>query len=158
MIRNIPSSAIAQAATTNRVPVADITVISNRMRRLRPDVVDELAESIAAQGLLHPITLRKRAIDGALVQRRAGERCHVGNGRTARGLTLDRPFRPARLLGRVGSVAINVVAILATTSLRSIHPLCLRRARLRLGMQPLVNLLALGLVRGPLGRREVGTD
>jgi N6-adenosine-specific RNA methylase IME4 len=67
MARNIPSSAIAQAATTNNVPVADITVIPDRMRRLRPDVVDELAESIAAQGLLHPITLRKRASDGAHV-------------------------------------------------------------------------------------------
>ena len=67
MARNIPSSAIAQAATTNGVPVADITVIPDRMRRLRPDVVDELAESIAAQGLLHPITLRKRASDGAHV-------------------------------------------------------------------------------------------
>jgi N6-adenosine-specific RNA methylase IME4 len=67
MTRNIPSTAIAQAATTNCVPVADITVIPNRMRRLRPDVVNELAESIAAQGLLHPITLRKRASDGAHV-------------------------------------------------------------------------------------------
>ena len=67
MARNIPSTAIAQAATTNGVPVADITVIPDRMRRLRPDVVDELAESIAAQGLLHPITLRKRASDGAHV-------------------------------------------------------------------------------------------
>ena len=67
MARNIPSSAIAQAATTNGVPVADITVIPDRMRRLRPDVVDELAELIAAQGLLHPITLRKRASDGAHV-------------------------------------------------------------------------------------------
>ena len=67
MARNIPSTAIAQAATTNGVPVADITVIPDRMRRLRPDVVDELAELIAAQGLLHPITLRKRASDGAHV-------------------------------------------------------------------------------------------
>ena len=67
MARNIPSTAIAQAATTNGVPVADITVIPNRMRRLRPDVVDELAKSIAAQGLLHPITLRKRASDGGHV-------------------------------------------------------------------------------------------
>jgi N6-adenosine-specific RNA methylase IME4 len=50
-----------------RRPVTDITVIPDRMRRLRPDVVDELAESIAAQGLLHPITLRKRASDGAHV-------------------------------------------------------------------------------------------
>jgi hypothetical protein len=32
-----------------------------------PDVVDELAESIAAQGLLHPITLSKCASDGAHV-------------------------------------------------------------------------------------------
>ena len=67
MARNIPSAVIAQAASTNGVPVADITVIPNRMRRLRPDVVEELAELIAAQGLLHPITLCKRAGDGAHV-------------------------------------------------------------------------------------------
>ena len=67
MARNIPSTAIAQAAITNGVPVADITVIPDRMRRLRPDVVDELAVSIAAQGLLHPITVRKRASDDAHV-------------------------------------------------------------------------------------------
>ena len=52
MVRNIPCSAIAQAVTTNGVPIAEITVIPDRMRRLRPEVVNELAESIAAQGLL----------------------------------------------------------------------------------------------------------
>jgi uncharacterized ParB-like nuclease family protein len=54
-------------AITNDVSVADIIVIPNRKRRLRLDVVNELAESIAAQGLLHPITLRKCASDGAHV-------------------------------------------------------------------------------------------
>ena len=67
MARNIPNTAVAQAATANGVPVADITVIPNRMRGFRPHVVDELAESIAARGLLHPITLRKGASDGAYV-------------------------------------------------------------------------------------------
>ena len=67
MARNMPSSAVAQAAATNGVPVADITVIPDRMRRFRPDVVDGLAKSIAARGLLHPITLRKGASDGAYV-------------------------------------------------------------------------------------------
>jgi N6-adenosine-specific RNA methylase IME4 len=35
-----------------------------RMRKLRPELVDELAESIRVQGLLHPIILRPRSRDG----------------------------------------------------------------------------------------------
>jgi N6-adenosine-specific RNA methylase IME4 len=36
----------------------DITIPADRMRRLRPEVVAELAESIAARGLLHAIIVR----------------------------------------------------------------------------------------------------
>src|SRR5262245_42275181 len=63
MARNIPSTAIAQAAIT----IAAIIVISDRMRQLRPEVVDELAESIKAQGLLCPILLRRRASGGLVL-------------------------------------------------------------------------------------------
>ena len=42
------------------IRVADIVVPHDRMRRLRPDKVDEIAASIAAQGLLQPIVLRPR--------------------------------------------------------------------------------------------------
>jgi hypothetical protein len=65
---NANSSAALQANSTGTtgtiVAVADIIVGPDR-RRLRPETVDQLAESIAAQGLLHPLTLRKRASDGA---------------------------------------------------------------------------------------------
>jgi N6-adenosine-specific RNA methylase IME4 len=37
-----------------------IAVLPDRMRELRPEVVDRLAESIRVQGLLHPIILRPR--------------------------------------------------------------------------------------------------
>ena len=39
------------------IPLRDIDVSPNRMRRLRPEVVDDLAESIRANGLIHPITV-----------------------------------------------------------------------------------------------------
>ena len=39
------------------IPLLDIDVSPNRMRRLRPEVVDDLAESIRANGLIHPITV-----------------------------------------------------------------------------------------------------
>jgi N6-adenosine-specific RNA methylase IME4 len=45
---------------TADIRVADIVVPRDRMRRLRPEVVEELAASIAAQGLLQPIVLRPR--------------------------------------------------------------------------------------------------
>ena len=60
MARNIPSTASAQAIT-NRVRVAD------RLRRLRTDVVDDLARSIATRGLLHPNTVCKRGRDGGCI-------------------------------------------------------------------------------------------
>jgi ParB family chromosome partitioning protein len=40
------------------VPLGDIVVPPDRMRRLRPEKVDELAESIRACGLLQPVVLR----------------------------------------------------------------------------------------------------
>jgi N6-adenosine-specific RNA methylase IME4 len=43
-----------------RVRIADIVVSHDRMRKLRPEKVDEIAESVAAQGLLQPIVLRPR--------------------------------------------------------------------------------------------------
>jgi ParB/RepB/Spo0J family partition protein len=42
------------------IRVADIVVPQDRMRKLRPETVDEIAESIAAQGLIEPIILRPR--------------------------------------------------------------------------------------------------
>jgi protein gp37/ParB-like chromosome segregation protein Spo0J len=43
------------------------TLRADRLRRLRPETVDELAESISKQRLLHPIILYRRPSDGALV-------------------------------------------------------------------------------------------
>jgi N6-adenosine-specific RNA methylase IME4/ParB-like chromosome segregation protein Spo0J len=43
------------------VGLSGIAVKPDRLRRLRPEVVNELAESIRAQGLLHPIILRPRS-------------------------------------------------------------------------------------------------
>jgi ParB-like nuclease domain len=43
---------------TKIIRLADITVPPDRMRQLRPDLVDELAESIKHQGLLQPIIIR----------------------------------------------------------------------------------------------------
>jgi uncharacterized ParB-like nuclease family protein len=45
---------------TTPIAIADIVVASERMRKLRPDVVDSLAESITRQGLLQPIIVRPR--------------------------------------------------------------------------------------------------
>jgi ParB/RepB/Spo0J family partition protein len=42
------------------IRVVDIVVGPERMRKLRPEVVDELADSISAQGLLQPIIVRPR--------------------------------------------------------------------------------------------------
>ena len=39
-----------------------ITVPPSRMRRLRNDVVEHLAESIAARGLIEPIVVRPRKV------------------------------------------------------------------------------------------------
>ena len=40
------------------VGLSGIAVLPNRMRALRPEIVNELAASIAEQGLLQPIVLR----------------------------------------------------------------------------------------------------
>src|SRR5262245_26967758 len=65
---NKATTGTAQAPLLWRdVPVADILVVPDRMRRLRPDTVDELAESISARpGQLQPIGVRPRG-DGRLV-------------------------------------------------------------------------------------------
>jgi uncharacterized ParB-like nuclease family protein len=47
-------------STGTKIRVVDIIVAPARMRKLRADVVDSLAESISAQGLLQPIVLRPR--------------------------------------------------------------------------------------------------
>jgi hypothetical protein len=50
-----------QSETAKAVRVSDIVVAPNRMRALRPEKVDEIAESIRAQGcLLQPIVVRPR--------------------------------------------------------------------------------------------------
>lgn len=46
------------------VPIADINVSGDRLRALRPEKIDELAESIAESGLLQPIVV---AHDGRLI-------------------------------------------------------------------------------------------
>jgi ParB family chromosome partitioning protein len=43
---------------TQLVKLRDIVVPPNRMRQLRPEVVDEVAASIASEGLLQPIVVR----------------------------------------------------------------------------------------------------
>ncbi len=45
---------------SQRIPVKKITVPTDRMRKLRPEVVDALAESILHQGLLQPVLVRPR--------------------------------------------------------------------------------------------------
>ena len=49
------------SAGVTKIRVADIVVASNRMRKLRDDVVDSLAESISARGSLQPVVVRARA-------------------------------------------------------------------------------------------------
>jgi len=45
-------------AKTQMIKLRDIVVAPNRMRQLRPEKVDEVAESIAARGQLQPIIVR----------------------------------------------------------------------------------------------------
>jgi uncharacterized ParB-like nuclease family protein len=47
-------------AKTQMIKLRDIVVPPNRMRQLRPEKVDEFAESIAARGQLQPIIVRPR--------------------------------------------------------------------------------------------------
>jgi N6-adenosine-specific RNA methylase IME4/ParB-like chromosome segregation protein Spo0J len=42
------------------VELGSVAILPDRMRELRPEIVDQLAESIRTQGLLHPIILRPR--------------------------------------------------------------------------------------------------
>jgi ParB/RepB/Spo0J family partition protein len=51
------------SARLRLIDVSCITVPPSRMRRLRPDVVDELAESISTRGLLHPIVVQAKGDD-----------------------------------------------------------------------------------------------
>jgi ParB/RepB/Spo0J family partition protein len=50
----------APTIMTTEIRVVDIVVPSERMRKLRDDVVDSLAESIGERGLLQPIVVRPR--------------------------------------------------------------------------------------------------
>ena len=47
------------------VGLSGIAVSDHRLRKLRPDVVDELAESILQQGMLHPVRLQPRSRGGS---------------------------------------------------------------------------------------------
>jgi ParB/RepB/Spo0J family partition protein len=49
------------------IALRDIAVSAGRMRKLRPEVVDELAESIESKGLLQPIVVRPRGAEYELV-------------------------------------------------------------------------------------------
>jgi N6-adenosine-specific RNA methylase IME4 len=71
------------------VPVSTITVPTDRMRRLRLGVVDELAESIAARGLIEPIIVQPTG---------SGYRLVVGGHR----------FAAVKQLGQAGIKAIIV--------------------------------------------------
>ena len=51
--------------TTKMIGLAGIAVSDRRLRKIRPETVDELAESILQQGLLHPIWLRPRSHNGS---------------------------------------------------------------------------------------------
>jgi ParB-like nuclease domain len=51
--------------TTKMIGLAGIAVSDRRLRKIRPETVDELAESILQQGLLHPIRLRPRSHNGS---------------------------------------------------------------------------------------------
>lgn len=53
-----PRTTLPDGIKTQMVGLHAITVRSDRLRSLRQSVVDELAESIRMQGLLHPIVLR----------------------------------------------------------------------------------------------------
>jgi N6-adenosine-specific RNA methylase IME4 len=52
---------------TKNVAIGTITVLPNRMRQLRPEKIDELAQSIAAIGLLQPVVLRPNDVGYELV-------------------------------------------------------------------------------------------
>jgi ParB family transcriptional regulator, chromosome partitioning protein len=54
-------------AKNQKVALGDIIVPPNRMRQLRPEVVDEIAESIAVRGQLQPIIVRPRGAKYLLV-------------------------------------------------------------------------------------------
>jgi ParB-like chromosome segregation protein Spo0J len=54
---NIMSAKIPPVVT---VGLSKVVILPDRMRQLRADVVNELAESIRARGLLHPIIVRER--------------------------------------------------------------------------------------------------
>ena len=49
----------ATTAKTVAIPLAEIVVPSNRLRALRPDHVEQLAESMRLRGLLEPIRVRR---------------------------------------------------------------------------------------------------
>jgi ParB family chromosome partitioning protein len=44
---------------SRKIPLESIIVGIHRLRELRPNIVDDLAESMADQGLLHPIVVRR---------------------------------------------------------------------------------------------------
>lgn len=46
------------AVAITEAGIGDVAVLPDRMRRLRPEVVDELAESMATRGMIEPIGVR----------------------------------------------------------------------------------------------------
>src|SRR5262249_18344750 len=55
---SVPTST-STASQISEIRIADIAIPRDRLRRLRPEVVDQIAESIQARGrLIHPITVR----------------------------------------------------------------------------------------------------
>jgi N6-adenosine-specific RNA methylase IME4 len=55
---------LPDGVTIKMIGLGGIAVSDHRLRKLRPEVVDELAQSIALQGLLQPIRLRPRSRAG----------------------------------------------------------------------------------------------
>ena len=55
------------AAKTSEIGLHGISIIAPRMKTLRPEAVIDLAKSLRAQGLLHPIVLRPAPVGYYLV-------------------------------------------------------------------------------------------
>jgi ParB/RepB/Spo0J family partition protein len=61
------AGAVMSKPKTQMIDLRDIVVQPNRMRQPRPEVVDELAASIEAEGLLQPIVVRPHLGAGFLL-------------------------------------------------------------------------------------------
>src|SRR5215468_8945529 len=58
---------MTEGPTLRSIDLGSIGVMDNRLRKPRPEKVDQLAESIRMQGLLHPIIVRPKDGTGYLL-------------------------------------------------------------------------------------------